>query len=175
MYSSALRSRIGEEESDEEDESANRRIGEEDSGFVPVISANRRRRRSRCDDEEDESAKRKKKKSKTAVAELFFSFFFGRIGEEEEEAWKRKKRRGPFYDVDDVELKEKFSKFGKVTSAKIMRDETGASKGFAFVCLSNPEEAYKAVSYFNGFILHGKPLYAAIAQKKEERKAFLQL
>ncbi|KAK9127606.1 hypothetical protein Syun_016403 [Stephania yunnanensis] len=53
-------------------------------------------------------------------------------------------------DVDDVELKEKFSKFGKVTSAKIMRDETGASKGFAFVCLSNPEEAYKAVSYFNG-------------------------
>ncbi|KAK9127590.1 hypothetical protein Syun_016387 [Stephania yunnanensis] len=78
-------------------------------------------------------------------------------------------------DVDDVELQEKFSKFGKVTSAKIMRDETGASKGFAFVCLSNPEEACKAVSYFNGFILHGKPLYAAIAQKKEERKAFLQL
>ncbi|KAK9168969.1 hypothetical protein Syun_001109 [Stephania yunnanensis] len=97
MYSSALRSRIGEEESDEEDESANRRIGEEDSGFVPVLSANRRRRRSRCNDEEDESAKRKKKKSKTAVAELFFSFFFGRIGEEEEEAWKRKKRRGPFF------------------------------------------------------------------------------
>ncbi|KAK9160386.1 hypothetical protein Syun_006727 [Stephania yunnanensis] len=74
----------------------NRRIGEEDSGFVPVLSADRRRRRSRCDDEEDESAKRKKKKSKTAVADLFFSFFFGRIGEEEEEAWKRKKRRGPF-------------------------------------------------------------------------------
>ncbi|KAK9136160.1 hypothetical protein Syun_015490 [Stephania yunnanensis] len=53
-------------------------------------------------------------------------------------------------DVDDVELQEKFSKFVKVTSAKIMGDETGASNGFAFVCLSNPEEAYKAVSYFNG-------------------------
>ncbi|KAK9127597.1 hypothetical protein Syun_016394 [Stephania yunnanensis] len=50
---------------------------------------------------------------------------------------------------DDVELKEKFSKFGKVTSAKIMRDETGASNEFTFVCFSNPEEAYKAVSYFN--------------------------
>ncbi|KAK9153832.1 hypothetical protein Sjap_001312 [Stephania japonica] len=78
-------------------------------------------------------------------------------------------------DVDDVELQENFSKFGKVMSAKIMRDETGTSKGFAFVCFSNPEEAYKAVSYFNGFMLHGKPLYAAIAQKKEERKAFFQL
>ncbi|KAK9163057.1 hypothetical protein Syun_003959 [Stephania yunnanensis] len=81
---------------DEEDESANRRIGEEGLGFVPVLSANRRRRRMRCDDEEDELAKRKKKKSKTAVAELFFIFFLGEIGEEEEEAWKRKKRRGPF-------------------------------------------------------------------------------
>ncbi|KAK9141506.1 hypothetical protein Syun_010906 [Stephania yunnanensis] len=56
MSSSALRSRIGEEESDEEDESANRRIGEEDSGLVPVLSANRRRRQTRREDEEEELA-----------------------------------------------------------------------------------------------------------------------
>ncbi|KAK9120608.1 hypothetical protein Syun_018225 [Stephania yunnanensis] len=56
-----LRSRIGEEESMKKTnrrigESANRRIGEEDSGFVPVLSANRRRRRTRHEDEEEELA-----------------------------------------------------------------------------------------------------------------------
>ncbi|KAK9134909.1 hypothetical protein Syun_014239 [Stephania yunnanensis] len=40
----------------EEDESANRRIGEEDSGLVPVLSANRRRRQTRREDEEEELA-----------------------------------------------------------------------------------------------------------------------
>ncbi|KAL6585417.1 hypothetical protein OROMI_002061 [Orobanche minor] len=78
-------------------------------------------------------------------------------------------------DVIDDELKEYFSRCGTITSAKIMRDDKGVSKGFGFVCFSTPEEANKAVYTFHGFILRKKPLYVAIAQKKEDRKAQLQL
>ncbi|KAL2481321.1 Polyadenylate-binding protein 7 [Abeliophyllum distichum] len=78
-------------------------------------------------------------------------------------------------DVTDDELRDHFSQCGTITSVKLMRDDKGMSKGFGFVCFSTPEEAIKAVNTFHGFMLHRKPLYAAIAQRKEERQAQLQL
>ncbi|EXB75946.1 putative polyadenylate-binding protein [Morus notabilis] len=78
-------------------------------------------------------------------------------------------------DVTDEELREHFTQCGAVTSAKIMRDDKGISKGFGFICFSTPEEASKAVNTFHGVMFHRKPLYVAIAQRKEERKAQLQL
>ncbi|XP_041024919.1 polyadenylate-binding protein 7 [Juglans microcarpa x Juglans regia] len=78
-------------------------------------------------------------------------------------------------DVTDEELREHFSQCGTITSAKLMRDDKGINKGFGFVCFSTPEEANKAVSRFHGYMFHGKPLYVAIAQRKEDRQAQLQL
>ncbi|KAJ8532786.1 hypothetical protein K7X08_015675 [Anisodus acutangulus] len=78
-------------------------------------------------------------------------------------------------DVTDHELRELFSQCGKITSAKLMLDEKGVSKGFGFVCFSTPEEANKAVNTFHGFMFGQKPLFVAIAQRKEERQAQLQL
>ncbi|PRQ43716.1 putative polyadenylate binding protein [Rosa chinensis] len=78
-------------------------------------------------------------------------------------------------DVTDEELIDHFSQCGTITSAKIMRDEKGISKGFGFVCFSTPEEGNKAVITFHGYMFHRKPLYVAIAQRKEERQAQLQL
>merc|ERR1712076_201280 len=74
--------------------------------------------------------------------------------------------------VDDDRLRKEFQPFGTITSAKVM-NEDGRSKGFGFVCFSSPEEATKAVTEMNGRIIVAKPLYVALAQRKEDRKAQL--
>merc|ERR1711902_460770 len=74
--------------------------------------------------------------------------------------------------VDDDRLRKEFAPFGTITSAKVM-NEDGRSKGFGFVCFSSPEEATKAVTEMNGRIIVAKPLYVALAQRKEDRKAQL--
>ncbi|XP_034561063.1 polyadenylate-binding protein 1A-like isoform X2 [Notolabrus celidotus] len=74
--------------------------------------------------------------------------------------------------IDDERLRKEFSPFGTITSAKVMT-EGGRSKGFGFVCFSSPEEATKAVTEMNGRIVATKPLYVALAQRKEERQAHL--
>ena len=52
--------------------------------------------------------------------------------------------------VSDEELKSQFSACGTITSAKVMRDDKGKSKGFGFVCFSTLDEAVKAVNSFHG-------------------------
>merc|ERR1711894_799959 len=74
--------------------------------------------------------------------------------------------------IDDDKLRQEFAPFGTITSAKVMSEE-GRSKGFGFVCFSSPEEATKAVTEMNGRIIVSKPLYVALAQRKEDRKAHL--
>uniref|UniRef100_A0A3Q3GGH8 Poly(A) binding protein, cytoplasmic 1-like n=1 Tax=Kryptolebias marmoratus TaxID=37003 RepID=A0A3Q3GGH8_KRYMA len=74
--------------------------------------------------------------------------------------------------IDDERLRKEFSPYGTITSAKVMTD-SGQSKGFGFVCFSSPEEATKAVTEMNGRIVATKPLYVALAQRREERKAIL--
>ena len=125
-------------------------------------------------------------------------------------------------DVDDEKLRELFSAYGTITSAKVMRDATGIerlqtpdtdkeeankenekqaqedeedefneteegreakktekkslgkSKGFGFVCFSSPDEASKAVTEMNQRMVNGKPLYVALAQRKDVRRSQLE-
>ncbi|KAA8545851.1 hypothetical protein F0562_020698 [Nyssa sinensis] len=75
--------------------------------------------------------------------------------------------------VDD-KLKELFSPFGTITSCKVMRDPNGISRGSGFVAFSTPEEASRALFEMNGKMVASKPLYVALAQRKEDRRARLQ-
>nr|VWO98649.1 Uncharacterized protein [Ganoderma boninense] len=77
-------------------------------------------------------------------------------------------------EVDDDRLRQEFEPFGSITSAKVMRDEKGISKGFGFVCFSSPDEATKAVAEMNNKMIGSKPLYVSLAQRREVRRQQLE-
>ena len=77
-------------------------------------------------------------------------------------------------DIDDDRLRQEFEPFGAITSAKVMRDDKGTSKGFGFVCFSSPEEATKAVAEMNNKMIGSKPLYVSLAQRREVRRQQLE-
>lgn len=84
--------------------------------------------------------------------------------------------------VTDESLREHFEKFGTITSARVMvEDQEGTegekkqvSRGFGFVCFATPEEATRAVSEMNGKMIGNKPIYVALAQRKDARRAQLE-
>jgi len=74
------------------------------------------------------------------------------------------------YDTTEDELRNLFAQAGTVTSVALIKDrDSGRSKGFAFVEMSNQAEAEKAIQTFNGFTLADRPLKVNAARPKEER------
>jgi cold-inducible RNA-binding protein len=74
------------------------------------------------------------------------------------------------YSTTEDKLRELFTKAGTVTSVSVITDrETGRSKGFAFVEMSNQSEAEKAIQMFNGYSMDNRELRVSIARPKEER------
>jgi RNA recognition motif-containing protein len=74
------------------------------------------------------------------------------------------------YSVRDESLHQAFSQFGTVLSAKVMMDrETGRSKGFGFVEMSNDTEAQAAINGMNGQALEGRAIVVNEARPREER------
>ncbi|KAI8966925.1 hypothetical protein BDF20DRAFT_804757, partial [Mycotypha africana] len=76
--------------------------------------------------------------------------------------------------IDDEQLREAFAAFGHITSAKVMHNNRGVSRGFGFVCFSSPEEATQAIAEMNGRMLGSKPIYVALAQRKDVRRSQLE-
>ena len=74
--------------------------------------------------------------------------------------------------VDSERLRQEFSRFGEITSARVMYDGNG-HKGFGFVCFSKTEEAARALRDMNRTILVSKPIYVSLHYKREERDAYL--
>ncbi|XVF61210.1 hypothetical protein PTKIN_Ptkin08bG0111900 [Pterospermum kingtungense] len=76
--------------------------------------------------------------------------------------------------INEDKVRELFSDFGTITSCKVMRDPNGISRGSGFIAFSTAEEASRALAEMNGKMVVSKPLYVALAQRKEERRARLQ-
>ena len=74
------------------------------------------------------------------------------------------------YQTMDNDLQDFFAPAGVVTSVNIMMDKfTGKSRGFAFVEMSTPEEATKAVEMFHNKELQGRALTVNVARPREDR------
>ena len=74
------------------------------------------------------------------------------------------------FQATDDDLSNIFSEIGKVESARIIRDrDTGRSKGFGFVEMSDDTAAAKAIEQLNGKEMNGRALTVNEARPKEER------
>jgi RNA recognition motif-containing protein len=74
------------------------------------------------------------------------------------------------YSVRDDDLHQQFSAFGQVQSAKVMMErDTGRSKGFGFVEMSNSQEAEAAIQGLHGKNMGGRDLTVNIARPMEAR------
>jgi len=74
------------------------------------------------------------------------------------------------FNTTENDLQEAFAAHGTVVEANLMMDRmSGRSRGFAFVTMSTPEEAQKAIAAMNGTTLGDRALTVNIARPKEER------
>jgi RNA recognition motif-containing protein len=74
------------------------------------------------------------------------------------------------YQTTEDELHSLFTQVGTVNEVALIKDrDTGSSKGFAFVTMSNQDEANKAIEQFNGKSMDERELTVNIAKPREER------
>ncbi len=74
------------------------------------------------------------------------------------------------YSTTEDELRNMFSEAGTVASVALIKDrDTGQSKGFAFVEMSNQVEAEKAISMFNGRSMGQREMKVSLARPRDDR------
>ncbi len=77
------------------------------------------------------------------------------------------------YGTTEDDLRTLFAQAGNVASVALIKDrDTGSSKGFAFIEMSNQSEAQKAISMFNAFQLNERALTVNLARPREDRGGF---
>ena len=66
------------------------------------------------------------------------------------------------------DLKTLFSKYGEVTSAKVIMDKmTDRSRGFGFVEMASEENGKEAMTALNNKEIEGRALSVSVAREKE--------
>jgi len=74
------------------------------------------------------------------------------------------------FNTGEDELRQLFEPFGQVDRVSILTDrETGRSRGFGFVEMSNAEEGDKAITALNGSQFGGRAINVNEARPKAER------
>lgn len=75
------------------------------------------------------------------------------------------------YSVDDEALHNHFAQFGNVDSAKVIMDrDSGRSKGFGFVEMSDDNAAETAIEKGNGAELNGRMINVSEARPQAPRE-----
>jgi RNA recognition motif-containing protein len=73
------------------------------------------------------------------------------------------------YATTESELESAFSAYGAVDRVSVVRDrESGQSRGFAFVEMSNADDAAKAIAGLNGRDMNGRSLNVNEARPREQ-------
>ncbi len=76
------------------------------------------------------------------------------------------------FNVQDEDLKEFFTEYGEVSSAKVITDKfTGKSRGFGFVEMPDDESAKKAIAELDNGVVEGRNIKVMEAKPKEDRPA----
>ena len=76
------------------------------------------------------------------------------------------------FKVTENDLQDAFAAHGTVVEANLVTDRTtGRPRGFAFVTMSSPEEAQKAIEALNGKELGGQTINVSIARPRQNRPA----
>ena len=74
------------------------------------------------------------------------------------------------YQTTETDLSDMFSEIGQVESVQIITDrDTGRSKGFGFVQMSDDEAVAKAIALFNGKEVNGRALTVNEARPMERK------
>lgn len=74
------------------------------------------------------------------------------------------------FNIQDEDLKNLFTPYGVVTSAKVINDrETGRSKGFGFVEMEDDNAAREAIQELDQSSIDGRQIKASEARPKPER------
>merc|ERR1712176_125425 len=72
-------------------------------------------------------------------------------------------------EVDDQLLYNTFSAFGQVLSAKVMYEDDGSSRGFAFVNFADFDSSDTAIAHMNGQFLSNRAVHVSYAYKKDTK------
>jgi RNA recognition motif-containing protein len=76
------------------------------------------------------------------------------------------------FNVQDEDLRQFFTSFGEVSSAKIINDNTtGRSRGFGFVEMPDNAAAQTAITQLDQTTVEGRTMNVAQAKPREERPA----
>ncbi|HEY8783365.1 MAG TPA: RNA-binding protein [Mucilaginibacter sp.] len=72
------------------------------------------------------------------------------------------------FSLEEADLRELFEAYGEVSTVKLISDrETGRSKGFGFVEMTDDESAQKAITGLNGAEVKGRSIAVSQAEEKK--------
>jgi RNA recognition motif-containing protein len=76
---------------------------------------------------------------------------------------------GLSYSINDSDLRDLFSEYGEISSAKVIMDKaTGRSKGYGFVELEDNAAGQKAIEELNGAEYDGRTISVSEARPRTE-------